>query len=256
MQMKDRVVLITGGGSGIGKALAQRARDEGAQGIIIADLQEAAVSAVADDVNALGVACDVGNEADVQQLVQAAEAEFGDIDIVFSNAGIARYGDENASNEDWQQNWDVHVMAHIYLTRALGQKMATRGEGYLVLTASAAGLLTHVDSATYAVTKHATVALAEFLSIKYGDTGVKVSVLCPQGVRTPMTAGREQDIASVDGMIEPEALVQCVVETMARGDFLIIPHTQVLDYMRRKTSDYDRWLGGMRRLRQKFSDSA
>ena len=175
------------------------------------------------------------------------------IDVFCSNAGIAILGDEHATDDQWQRNWDIHVMAHIYAARAVAQKMAERGSGYLVNTSSAAGVLTHIKSATYSVTKHAAVAFAEFLSITYGPSGVKVSVLCPQAVNTAMIQGREDDVASVDGMIEPETLADCVIETMEKEEFLILPHPQVLEYMRRKTGDYDRWLRGMQRLRHEYS---
>lgn len=252
MKLKDKIIVVTGAANGIGKALARRFKAEGAKGLALADLQESALNELAMELGALAVVCNVGKEADIQQLVARTEAELGPVDVFCSNAGIARYGDEHTPDAEWQLNWDTHLMAHVYAARAVAAKMAARGGGYLVNTASAAGLLTHIDSATYAVTKHAAVAFAEFLAIKYSDRGVRVSVLCPQAVRTAMTAGREEDIASVDGMIEPEALADCVVETMDKEAFLILPHPQVLDYMRRKTADYDRWLGGMRRLRQKY----
>ncbi len=218
----------------------------------MADLQGGAVETVAEEVGGLGVACDVAEESAVRSLVDRATAEFGHIDVFCSNAGIAELGDEHVAIADWQRNWDIHVMAHVYAARAVVPAMKARGGGYLVNTASAAGLLSHVQSATYSVTKHAAVALAEWLSITHGPDGIKVSVLCPQAVRTAMTQGREGGVASVDGMMEPAVLADCVVETMAREAFLILPHPEVLDYLQRKTSDYDRWLAGMQRLKQKF----
>ena len=161
-------------------------------------------------------------------------------------------GGEETPDADWRLNWDIHVMAHVYAARALAPAMAARGSGYLVITASAAGLLNHLDSASYAVTKHAAVAFAEWLAITYGDRGVQVSVLCPQAVRTAMTQDHEDGVASVDGMIEPEAVADSVVEAMAAEDFLILPHPEVLDYMQRKAGDYYRWLGGMRKLRARY----
>ncbi len=252
MRIEGRVAVITGAASGIGRALARRFRDEGAAGIALADVQEGPLREVAEETGAIAVPCDVAREGDIQALVRRTEERLGPVDIFCSNAGIARLGDEHAPDAEWQQNWDIHVMAHVYAARAVAGKMAERGGGYLVNTASAAGLLTHVHSATYSVTKHAAVAFAEFLSIKYGDQGVRVSVLCPQAVRTAMTQGREDGVASVDGMIEPEELAECVVRTMEREEFLILPHPQVLEYMKRKVNDYDRWLAGMRRLRAKF----
>jgi NAD(P)-dependent dehydrogenase (short-subunit alcohol dehydrogenase family) len=252
MKVEGKVAVITGGASGIGRALAQRFAAEGAKGIVVADLQEGPLQEVADGVGGLAVPCDVAKEADIRKLVAAAEAAYGPIDIFCSNAGIARLGDEDVSNDEWQLNWDIHVMAHVYAARAVAPGMAERGSGYLINTASAAGLLSHVYSATYSVTKHAAVAFAEWLSIAYGDKGVRVSVLCPQAVRTAMTQGREAGVASVDGMLEPEQLADTVIDTMDREEFLILPHPQVLDYMRRKTNDYDRWLKGMRKLRGGF----
>lgn len=257
MEIRDKVAVITGGASGIGAALARRFHAEGAKGVVVADLQEAPLRAVADEVGGLAVTCDVAREADIQRLVARAEEAFGPIDIFCSNAGIARLGDEDVPDEEWQLNWDIHVMAHVYAVRAVAPKMAARGAGYLVHTASAAGLLSHIQSATYSVTKHAAVAFAEWVSIKYRDRGVRVSVLAPQAVRTPMTARPDgAEVASVDGMIEPEALADCVVAAMAREEFLILPHPGVRDYMLRKASDVDRWLAGMNRWRQQAGPAA
>jgi NAD(P)-dependent dehydrogenase (short-subunit alcohol dehydrogenase family) len=249
MKLKGKVAVVTGAASGIGRALARRFVDEGAKGVLCADLQEDAVRAVATEIGGVAMACDVSRETDVQAVVRRAQAELGPIDVFCSNAGIVRLGTEQAPDEEWQLNWDVHVMAHVYAARAVIPGMVARGSGYLVNTASAAGLLTHIHSATYSVTKHAAVAFAEYLAIAYGPSGIRVSVLCPQAVRTAMTAGREAGVASVDGMIEPEELADSVIETMDREEFLILPHRQVLEYMRRKTADYDRWLRGMRRLK-------
>ena len=253
MKLEGKVAVVTGGASGIGRALARRFKAEGAKGIAVADVQTEALAAVAAEIGGLAITCDVSKESDIQNLVKGTEIELGPIDVFCSNAGIAILGDEQAPDHEWQRNWDIHVMAHIYAARAVAQKMAERGSGYLVNTSSAAGVLTHIKSATYSVTKHAAVAFAEFLSITYGPSGVKVSVLCPQAVNTAMIQGREDDVASVDGMIEPETLAECVIETMEKEEFLILPHPQVLEYMRRKTGDYDRWLRGMQRLRHEYS---
>jgi NAD(P)-dependent dehydrogenase (short-subunit alcohol dehydrogenase family) len=253
MKPDGKIAVVTGAASGIGRALARRFRQEQAKAIAIADIQAEPLQALAEEIGALAVVCDVAKESDILELIRRCETELGPIDVFCSNAGIARLGNEHAADAEWQLNWDIHVMAHVYAARALAGKMAARGGGYLINTASAAGLLTHIDSATYAVTKHAAVAFAEYLAINYGDRGVRVSVLCPQAVRTAMTAGREKMVASVDGMIEPEQLADCVIEAMDKEQFLILPHPQVLDYMRRKTSDYDRWLKGMRRLKQNLS---
>jgi NAD(P)-dependent dehydrogenase (short-subunit alcohol dehydrogenase family) len=255
VDIKDKNIVITGAASGIGRELARRFRAQGARALCIADLQVQSLDAVAAEVDAHAVTCNVANESEIQNLVAQAEEHMGHIDIFCSNAGIAELGDEFASNEQWQRNWDIHVMAHVYAARAVAPKMAERGEGYLINTASAAGLLSHVHSATYSVTKHAAVSLAEWLSITYGDRGVRVSVLCPQAVRTAMTQGRESGVASVDGMMDPAVLAECVVATVEREEFLILPHPEVLEYLQRKTGNYDRWLHGMRKLRARFEAS-
>ena len=252
MKIEGKSVVVTGGASGIGLALARRFRAEGARGIALADLQEDALLAVAGEIDALAVPCDVADEVDIKRLAAAAEDAFGPIDVLVSNAGIVRMGGEDAPDEEWRQNWDIHVMAHVYAARAVAPKMAARGSGYLVNTASAAGLLSHVESATYSVTKHAAVAFAEWLSVAYGDSGVRVSVLCPQAVRTAMLAGRDEGVASLDGVLEPEQVADSVIDAMEREAFLILPHPEVQDYMQRKTADYDRWLKGMRKLRAAF----
>jgi len=250
MDIKGRIAVITGGASGIGAALARRFHAEGARAVVVADVQAEPLEAVAAEVGGLAVPCNVANEAEIDALVTRVESEFGPIDIFCSNAGIARLGDEDVPNAEWQLNWDIHVMAHVYAVRAVAPRMAARGEGYLVHTASAAGLLSHIQSATYSVTKHAAVAFAEWVSIKYRHQGVRVSVLAPQAVRTPMTARPDgAEVAAVDGMIEPEQLAECVVQTMASEEFLILPHPEVRDYMQRKAADVDRWLEGMNRWR-------
>jgi NAD(P)-dependent dehydrogenase (short-subunit alcohol dehydrogenase family) len=252
MDVKGKIAVITGGASGIGAALARRFHAAGAKGIAVADLQADRLQEVAASVNGIGIPCNVGNEREIQQLVACVEEELGPIDIFCSNAGIARLGDEDAPNEEWQLNWDIHVMAHVYAVRAVAPKMAARGSGYLIHTASAAGLLSHIQSATYSVTKHAAVAFAEWVSIKYRDQGVRVSVLAPQAVRTPMTDRPDgASVASVDGMIEPEQLADCVIASMAKEEFLILPHPEVRDYLMRKATDVDRWLAGMNRWRTK-----
>jgi len=252
MKVTGKNIVITGGASGIGKALAERFHKEGAKSVTVADLQDGALQEVAASINGLAVKCDVAKESDILNLIAKAEEAYGQIDIFVSNAGLARYGWEELPNDIWTLHWDVHVMAHIYAARALVDKMVAQGGGYLINTASAAGLLSQIDSAPYAVTKHAAIAFAETMAIRYGDKGVRVSVLCPQQVRTAMTEGRLDKVDSVDGTLEPEELADCVIETMDKEEFLILPHPQVLDYMQLKSSNYDRWLGGMRKLRDRF----
>jgi NAD(P)-dependent dehydrogenase (short-subunit alcohol dehydrogenase family) len=252
MKLKGKNIIITGGASGIGHALAVRFRAEGAASITVGDLQADKLAEVAREVDGLAVPCDVSKEADIQNLVAQAEATHGPTDVFCSNAGLVHYGWEEAADEIWDTNWQVHVMAHVYAARAVVPGMLERARGYLVNTASAAGLLSQIDSASYAVTKHAAVAFAETLAIRYGDKGIHVSVLCPQSVRTPMTVSRGKAVSSIDGMLETATLADCVIKTMHKEEFLILPHPQVRDYLQRKTSDYDRWLSGMRRLRDRF----
>lgn len=259
MQIKDKVVVVTGAASGIGKALCERFAKEGAHAVVLADIDAAGVELVADGIadqtQVLARQTDVSREQDIQALVTATLERFGHIDLFCSNAGIFTIGGEEVSNQAWDRIWDINVKAHIYAARAVLPAMLARGEGYLLNTASAAGLLSQIGSAPYAVTKHAAIGFAEWLSITYGSRGIRVSVLCPQAVRTQMTANtRGGGVAGVDGMLEPDALAQTVIETLAEERFLCLPHAQVLTYMQRKSADYDRWLGGMRRLQEKYSE--
>jgi len=256
MKLKDRVVVVTGGASGIGEALARRFAAEGASAVVVADLDGEGAKRVAAEINGVAHKVDVGVEADIQRLVNETLARFGHIDLFCSNAGIIFIGGVESSNDQWEKIWNVNVMAHVYAARAVLPSMLARGEGYLLHTASAAGLLAQIGSATYSVTKHAAVALAEWLSITHGDQGIKVSVLCPQAVRTNMLLGIEDGgVAGVDGVLEPSRVAEVVVEGLATERFLILPHPEVAEYARRKTADYDRWLNGMRRLQKRFADS-
>ncbi len=255
MELADRVVIVTGGASGIGRALVQRFAAEGVRGIAVADLDAEGASAVAEAAGsdrALAVPTDVSDEAALRHLVAETEDRFGPIDLFCSNAGIATGGGVDATDDQWQQIWDVNVMAHVYAARAVLPGMLARGEGYLLNTASAAGLLTQIGSAPYAVTKHAAVALAEWLAITHGDQGIKVSCLCPQGVRTAMLG---DDAGALLGptAIEPEAVAEAVVAGLRAEDFLILPHPEVREYFRRKGDDYERWLKGMRRLQSRVT---
>ena len=260
MHIKDKVIVVTGGAHGIGEALCKRFAREGAKGICVADLDEAAGRKVAEAVSGIFVRCDVGDETQVRAVIAQTEQRFGAIDLFCSNAGIFFLDADGlaagATNEQWQKIWQVNVMAHVYASRALLPKMIARGEGHFVITASAAGLLSQIGSATYSVTKHAAVAFAESLAITHGDQGIRVSVLCPQGVWTEMTKGQGDTPQSNDGMLQPEDVAQCVVDALAAERFLILPHPQVAEYMQRKTADYDRWIGGMRRFRRKFTAPA
>jgi NAD(P)-dependent dehydrogenase (short-subunit alcohol dehydrogenase family) len=212
-----------------------------------------AAQAVARDVKGLALRVDVSREADVQSMIAEATRPFGRVDVLCSNAGIALGGGVEAPNADWQRIWDINLMAHVYGARAVLPQMIERGEGYLLQTASAAGLLSHPDSALYAVTKHAAVSLAEWLSINYGDQGIRVSCLCPQGVRTPMLLGTDGERKSflLEGSVSAEQVADDVIAAMRDERFLVLPHPEVHDYLQRKAADVDRWLGGMRRLRAK-----
>jgi NAD(P)-dependent dehydrogenase (short-subunit alcohol dehydrogenase family) len=255
MELNGKHAVITGAASGIGAALARAFAADGAS-VVAADLDETGARAVADEIGGRAVRTDVGKQQEVEALVQHAEDVGGPIDVFFSNAGVPGPpgGPAEAPPEAWQQTWDVNVMAHVWASRALLPGMLERGDGYLLNTASAAGVLTHVAALQYTVTKHAAVALAEWLSINYADRGVKVSCLCPQAVRTPMMMATVEDssgasvLASGD-MIEPEEVAAKTVEAMRDERFLILPHPEVAKYMALKASEPERWLAGMRRLR-------
>jgi len=217
---------------------------------VVADVDDAAAGAVAREVNGIAVHTDVSREGDLGQLVNLTVSQHGRIDLFCSNAGIAVNGGEDTANAQWQRCWDVNVMAHVYAARAVLPGMLARGEGYLLQTVSAAGLLTHIHSATYAVTKSAALAFAEWLSITYGERGIKVSALCPQGVKTDMLKRSESDTGRFlqEGALEPERVAEDVVQGIAAERFLILPHAEVAEYVQRKAGDRDRWLRGMRRL--------
>jgi NAD(P)-dependent dehydrogenase (short-subunit alcohol dehydrogenase family) len=252
MELANRVAIITGGGGGIGRAVGGRFAAEGARAVVLVDRDADAAEAAADDVGpvAEGLGVDVTDEAAVAALVQRTEERHGPVDVFFSNAGAAADGGVEAADEAWQQQWDLHVMAHVYASRAVLPAMLARGEGYLVHTASAAGLLMAVGSAPYSVTKAACIKLAEFLSITHGDDGIRVSVLCPQGVNTAM-APRQLGDGGTDGILEPAQVADIVVDALREERFFILPHPEVGEYVKRKAADPDRWLAGMRRLRRR-----
>ena len=253
MKVKNKVCVVTGAAGGIGEAIARRYAKEGAKGVVVADRDAARLEAVARDIKGVAVVGDVGKEADVKRLIGEAERHYGPVDVFFSNAGIGRGGHEDATDQDWADSWAIHVMAHVYAARALVPGMLARKSGYLLNTASAAGLLASMGSAPYGVTKHAGVALAEHLSIQYGDKGIAVSVLCPQAVDTNMLRMAGAGAASVDGVLHTDAVAQTVIEAMDEERFLILTHPEVKEYMARKL-DRDRWLRGMRRLRDKSGE--
>ena len=252
MQLKDKIIVITGAASGIGRAMAHRFAHEGAKRIVCADRNGLGVRVVAAEVDGVAYETNVAKEDDIRHLIEHVEKDHGPIDLFCSNAGIGVAGGAEASNEAWDRIWDINVMAHVWAARHLVPRMIARGGGYLLNTSSAAGLLSQIGSAPYAVTKHAAVGLAEWLAITHGDQGIKVSVLCPQAVRTAMTAGNPDGVASIDGMMEPDTVAEACVRAIEAEDFLILPHPEVLEYMRRKTGDYNRWIAGMRKLNRKF----
>tara|TARA_B100000959_G_scaffold238228_1_gene258050 strand:+ start:91 stop:867 length:777 start_codon:yes stop_codon:yes gene_type:complete len=254
MNIKDKIVVITGGASGIGRAMATRFINDGAKQVVIADVNADGLNEVAAQIGARAIATDVSDEAAVKSLIKTTEDDYGQIDLLCNNAGIGSPGGPEVDNECWEQIWQINVMAHVYAARAALPHMLSRQDGYILNTASAAGLLSQVGSAPYAVTKHAAVGFAEWLALSYGKRGLKVSVLCPQAVRTAMTADNQDGVASIDGMMEPEVLCESVVEAINAEQFLILPHQEVLGYMQKKTSDYDRWISGMQRLHAKFGD--
>lgn len=251
MIVEDKVVVVTGGAAGIGAALCRRFAKEGARAVVAADINVAAATAVADEIGGSAVVCDVRRESDIIRVARFAEEKFGGIDLFCSNAGIIAIGGVECSNEDWQRIWEVNVLAHVLVGRAVIPGMIKRGGGAIMITSSAAGLLSQIGSLPYSVTKHAAVGLAENLAITYGDRGIKVFALCPQAVRTAM-AGPDGGVAAVDGLMEPDVLADAVIEGLQKEEFLILPHPEVKLYMQRKTADYDRWLQGMRRLQARF----
>jgi NAD(P)-dependent dehydrogenase (short-subunit alcohol dehydrogenase family) len=260
MDLRDKVVVVTGGGSGIGAAMARRFAAEGARAVVVADLQQASAAQVAGEVERAGAAAlatrtDVAAEPEMRALVDQVLERFERIDLFCSNAGVAFGRGLDASADDWQRAWSVNVLAHVHAARAVLPAMLERGQGYLLQTCSAAGLLTNPGDAPYTLSKHAAVGFAEWLSVTYGDRGVRVSALCPQGVRTPMLLGgleagnaAARAVAAAGELLEPEQVADAVVEGLAAERFLILPHPQVAGYLRQKAADPDRWLAGMRRL--------
>ena len=257
MDISGKTVVITGGASGIGAALARQAGAKGAR-VCIADLNLEAAQQIAKEIGGIAVTCDVSHEQQIIDAIGAAETAFGPVDVFVSNAGIVRGDPDHAASApdvDWTLNWNVHVMAHVWAARACLPGMIARGEGYFLNTASAAGLLNQVGDAAYSTTKHAAVGFAESLAITHGDDGIKVSCLCPQAVSTRMIGSIEGGgTAGVDGIVTPEQVAETVVQGLAEEKFLLLPHPEVVQYRERKTADYDRWLGGMRKLRRSFGN--
>lgn len=266
MELTERSIVITGAGSGIGRALAERFAAERPRALVLADINREAVKAVAEGLGevATAVRVDVEREEDVRGLIAHAREVGGHVDLFCSNAGIPGPdgGPVEARDEDWDRAWRINVMAHVWAARALLPEMLERGDGYLLSTASAAGILTQVGALVYSVTKHAAVAVAEWLSITYGDKGIKVSCLCPLGVRTPMLETALEDSVGGaallrDELLEPSEVAEAVLAGIREERLLILPHPQVAKYMAYKGGDNERWLAGMRRMvRQAREDGA
>lgn len=258
MEIADKVCIVTGGARGIGRALVNALHREGACFVAVADLDQQAADAAAATVGGRGFAVDVRSEKQIREMVAEVEREHGHVDVFCSNAGIIGVDGEpwfacSAPDTQWQAMWEIHVMAHVYAARACLPRMIERGEGYFLNTVSAAGLLNQIGTAPYAVTKHAAIGWAESLSITHGDDGIKVSCLCPQAVDTAMIQGAENGgTAGLDGVLSPEAVADKAVEGLRAEQFLILPHPQVETYRQKKAENYDRWLGGMRKLRRMF----
>src|SRR5215472_8030332 len=284
MDVANRVVVVTGGASGIGRALCLAFADRGAPGVVVADVDGHGAAAVAEEIGSRGrqavaVTADMSREDDVQALASRAQETFGRIDVFCSNAGIIVAGGVEVHDDAWSRIWAINVQSHVYVARAILPAMLARGEGYFVITASAAGLLTQLGSAPYAVTKHAAVALAEWLAITYGDRGIRVSCLCPQAVTTNLGATSLRELgsivpapidghggaipsgdagsvsrqAAVDGVLTADQVAVSVIDGLAKERFLILPHPEVATYERRRAEDRDRWIGGMRRLHARLA---
>ena len=252
MELKDKIIIVTGAASGIGRAMCIRYAEEGAKHIACVDRDLAGAEETAKMMGGKAYQVDVAVKDQITSMIDAVEADAGPIDLFCSNAGISVAGGVEVEDDEWQRIWEINVMSHVWAARHLVPLMAARGGGYLLNTSSAAGLLNQIGSAPYGVTKHAAVGLAEWLALTYGDQGIKVSVLCPQAVRTEMTRGHEDHVAAINGMMEPGPVAEACVQTIRDETFLVLPHPEVVQYMRNKTDNYDRWIGGMRKLNRRF----
>ena len=265
-----RVAVVTGGGHGIGRALSRRLAADGAK-VVVVDIEGDAAETVATEIGGVAKQIDVSDEAAIERLVDEVEADVGPIDMFISNAGvgfgdgesgaISAKGGMNPIDDRWSISWNVNVMAQVYAARAVIPKMLRRGGGYIVNTASAAGLLSQIGDAAYSATKHASVGFTEALAIDYGDEGIKVSVVCPQAVATRLI-GMEDDSGAteggfngnaVDGIMQADEVANIIVDQALEGRFMILTHPQVAAYIQRKTGDYDRWIGGMRKFRRSLA---
>jgi NAD(P)-dependent dehydrogenase (short-subunit alcohol dehydrogenase family) len=258
VQIQDKVVIVTGGANGIGRALCLRFAREGARAVIVADIDVQGANRVAEEIQGVAAIADVSQEADVQRLVALATDKFRQVDFFCSNAGIGAAGGPEAPDRDWERSWSINVMSHVYAARAVLPQMLARKEGYLLQTVSAAGLLTQIGSAPYSVTKHAALGFAEWLAITYGDQGIRVSALCPQGVKTDMLLKAQFAGGAflLEGALEPEQVAGDVVKAVQEEKFLILPHPEAARYFQNKANDYERWIRGMRKLNQQSALSS
>jgi NAD(P)-dependent dehydrogenase (short-subunit alcohol dehydrogenase family) len=261
MQVTGKVVVVTGGAKGIGRALCEAFHQAGAAKVMVADLDGAGAEAVAQSIDAAAFRCDVGKEDDIRLVIEETERQFGPIDLFCSNAGIGGGFDPlsvnagGTSDEPFARSWAIHVMAHIYAARHLIPRYKARGGGYFLNTISAAGLLSQVGSPAYSTTKHAAVGFAENLAISHKADGIKVSILCPQGVDTDMLRSIPKGPQSGDGDLSPEQVAQDALKGIEQETFVILPHPQVLGYMRKKTENYDRWISGMAKIQARMRES-
>ena len=259
MEVENKRIIITGSANGIGSSLSRVFKERNVKSMILVDLDESNNSKLANEVGGIPYKADVGNENDIIKLVEFAKQEMGGIDIFCSNAGISGAGGLlNTSNEDWSSIWNINVMSHIHAAKHALPSMLEQGYGYFMNTASAAGLLTQLGAAGYSVTKSAAVSFAEWLKVTYGERGIGVSCLCPQGVRTPMVEDAPEivgSLVSIDGLLEPDVVANEVMECIEREQFLITPHPEVLEYMKIKASDPDRWINGMQSLTKQLIEA-
>ena len=254
MQIKDKRVVVTGAASGIGKALCEAFKNADAKSVVCVDMNIEGAFETANDIDGLAIQANVGKEEDIINVIKESNDYSGGVDIFCSNAGIGGvHGFFEVQTSDWQNIWEVNVQSHIFAAKHVLPQMLDRGEGYLMNTASAAGLLTQIGSAGYSVTKAAAVSFAEWIKITYGSKGIGVSCLCPQAVRTAMTA-QGAGVAGVDGMIEADVAAEDVIDAIEKERFLVTPHAEVLEYVSRKGNDRDRWISGMQRLQERYED--
>jgi len=252
MIIEKSCVVVTGAANGIGCALSYALARKGAAHVICADIDIEGAKKVATEINGTAMQVDVGFESQISDLISYVEETIAPIDLFCSNAGVLTLGGVEVDNDSWQKTWDINVMSHVWAARHMLPKMIERGGGHFLNTASAAGLLNQIGAAPYGVTKHAAVGFAEWLAITYGDSGIGVSVLCPQAVRSNMIRGLEDQVASIDGILEPDVVAMACIEAIESERFLILPHRKVLGYMRAKSMDYDRWIRGMQKLKKSY----